>query len=209
MPVFYDFYENPQPNEDGQPLYHPRAVTTGTVSTEEIARDIQKATSLTEGDVVACLTALSYSLQTNLSASRRVHLEGIGYFQLSLEAPPAKDPKQYNASNVHIKAIRYRADKVMKERMSGAKFMRRAMSENHSSVREYAKVERLLMDYLAEYQYITTSQLIELCNLRPSTARRHLARLREEGKIENIASRNAPIYQISPFITMKEEWRQQ
>ena len=195
MPIYYDFYENPKVDQDEPTLYHPRAVTMRTVSTPELARDIQKATSLTESDVRACLAALSHGLQHHMSESCRVHLEGIGYFQLALEAPPTSNPKKLNAQSIRIKGVRYRADKELNGRMVEVKFERRSSLSNHSESHTAADIERLLMDYLSERGYITSTQLSNLCNLVPATARRHLARLRKEGKIENIGTRNAPIYQ--------------
>ena len=205
MPVNYDFYENPKLDPAKETSYHLRAVTMGTVSTREIAQSIQKATSLTEVDVIACLTALSHCMTQNLGESRRVHLEGIGYFQVVLQAPEGWDSKQQKVKGVRVKDVRFRADSRLKEQVRELPVVRSSsLHSPHSQKSAPADRERALRAYLNEHEYITSREFAALCGLLPTTARRHLARLCEEDKIYNAGTRHAPIYMALPKLAAEE-----
>ena len=87
MAILFDWYENPD-SYDKSPedkILHPRLRLNGSRSTDELRRDIQARCSLTETDVTAVLDAVSHVMGRELAEGRQVHLDGIGYFRVSLE----------------------------------------------------------------------------------------------------------------------------
>ena len=88
MAVEFEFAPVPMPSGRPKKLrYYPRVVNRRTVSTPDIVKEIEMACTLTRTDVVAVLDALNRSLVGWLKDGWRVHIDGIGYFDVSLTAP--------------------------------------------------------------------------------------------------------------------------
>lgn len=87
MAIQFEFYKNPQPEKEGEePSYHPRVVNFQHVTTQKLAREIHMATTFGKAEVEAMLMELSRCMGNHLCEGERVHLDGIGYFQITLQA---------------------------------------------------------------------------------------------------------------------------
>ena len=59
MAIQFELYKSPNPkDEEDKELYHARVVNFQHIDTDYLAKEIQQATSLTEGDVKAVLESL-------------------------------------------------------------------------------------------------------------------------------------------------------
>ena len=110
-----------------------------------------------------------------------VHLDGIGYLQMTLKCPPVKSPKEVRAESIQFKSVAFRPAARMKHLLQRTDFVRQK-DKSHSKA------------YFEEKETLTRSQFQEYCGLTYSTAVRHLKRLRDEKKIVNIASLKHPLY---------------
>jgi predicted histone-like DNA-binding protein len=204
MPVFYDFYPTPNPNEGEETQYHPRTVTNGTCSTAELAARIQQGTTLNAAEVRAVLAILSQYFITAFTESRRVHLEGIGYFQLTLEGPPTTNPKQYRAENIHPKGVSFRPDRLLKQSIRELNFeIERVRTKRHSALRTEEEIDDILATYFTTHEFLTASTFCVLCGFTRTTAHRHLKRLLAAHKLQNVARASNPLYR--PVTTVSEE----
>ena len=87
MAIQFELYKSPaRKDEEDKELYHARVVNFQHIDTDYLAKEIQQATSLTEGDVKAVLESLSHFMGSRLREGERVHLDGIGYFQVKLNS---------------------------------------------------------------------------------------------------------------------------
>ena len=60
MAIQFELYKTPRPkDEEGKEMYHARVVNFQHIDTDYLAKEIQIATSLTEGDVKSVLESLS------------------------------------------------------------------------------------------------------------------------------------------------------
>ena len=85
MAIQFELYKTPRPkDETDKETYHARVVNFQHIDTDYLARQIQTATSLTEGDVKSVLESLSHFMGERLREGESVHLDGIGYFQIKL-----------------------------------------------------------------------------------------------------------------------------
>ncbi|NDW12226.1 DNA-binding protein [Bacteroides sp. 214] len=195
MAVQFEFYENPSKADEGKKKkgIHARVVSRETITTEQLVREIHGRSSLGIGEVESVLSYLSQKMSEHLRDGDRVHLEGIGYFQLTLACEkPLVSPKM-TARNVKFKSVKFRADQKLKNQVSWAKIERskvRAHSESLSAI----EIERVLTGYFAEHEVLTRVKLQQLCGMTSSTAYRHLTRLKKEGKLNNIGTLRHPIY---------------
>ena len=193
MAIEFEFYETPDPSGEGKTQYHARNVTRHNVTTEQLCKDIQFGTSLTIGDVKAVLSALSDELVHYLENGARVHLEGIGYFQATLRTTREIEPGKTRAQSVWFKSVMFRADKSLKNRLIMAKTVRASMKV-HSARMSDEKVDKKIIGYLAKSKVITRQVVQNLCGFTQYTANKHIKRMLEEGKLENINTRKQPVY---------------
>lgn len=194
MAVRFEFYETPAPDDNqGEKKYHARAVSYHTAETKHLVNDIHSACTLTPGDIMACITELSRAMVHRLQEGERVHIEGLGYFQVSLQCDNEDTNPKTRANHVSYKTVKFRPDKELDKKMKRVKVERSAI-RNHSSNIDNATVDQRLETYLTEHPMITRRKLEELCGLTRTTASRHISRLIAENKIKNINTRTQPIY---------------
>ena len=194
MPVNYDFYENPKlPGSTKRTRYHARVISKGTVSSEQLAEEIHERCSLSTADVAAALLALSQITAEKLKDGYNVHIEGIGHLQLTLQCPPIQSPKEIRAESIHFKSIAFRPSASLKRKLQATRFVRQE-EKSHSKLRTEEEIDQRVADYFQKHETLTRAQFQSLCGLTYTTAVRHLKRLREAGKIINIASPRHPLY---------------
>lgn len=115
MAIQFEFYKNPQPVKEGEePSYHPRVVNFQHVTTQRLAREIHMATTFGKSEVEAMLMELSRCMSNHLREGERVHLDGIGYFQITLQATEPIHSLTTRADKVKLKSISFQADRDLK-----------------------------------------------------------------------------------------------
>lgn len=194
MAIQYDFYRNPNSEGTNKERYHARVVSSGQVSTEELAEEINQECSLTPADIKAVLVSLSDKLARHLSKGRKVYLEGIGHFQVNLRCK--EEVRSVNASrseNIEFKSISYRADNELKKQLRGQK-VRRSRIKTHSQQMTEEEIDKILTDYFAKNTILTRRKFQVLCDQVQTTANRILKRLVQYGKLKNIATPHHPVY---------------
>ena len=160
MAILFDWYENPEDK-----ILHPRLRLNGSRSTDELRRDIQARCSLTETDVTAVLDAVSHVMGRELAEGRQVHLDGIGYFRVSLTTiEPVVAATKRKLTKVKMAGVKFRADQKLKNEIGTIKA--KALKANEHSA----------------------------CGMMRTTAMRHIRRLRTEGKLKNEGTMLQPIY---------------
>ncbi|MDR2003367.1 MAG: HU family DNA-binding protein [Prevotella sp.] len=199
MSVEFEFYESPvRPEDEGKGArYHARPVTFSTVTTDSIVEIIHSRCALSRGDIQNALIGLSEVLGEQLRKGYRIHLEGIGYFQITLTCPKTKDPKDTRANYVKFKSVKFRADKNLKGNLIGLK-TKRSRYRNHSKKQSDLQIDMLLTDYFEENQFLDRRGFQQICHLTKSTALKHIKRLTEEKKLQNIGSPKHPLYMPVP-----------
>lgn len=199
MAIQFELYKTPHPkDEEGKETYHARVVNFQHIDTDYLAKEIQIATSLTEGDVKSVLDSLSHFMGDRLREGESVHLDGIGYFQIKLNSKePITSPK-LKANQIKLKAnISFKADIKLKKSVSVV-HLERSKLKPHSASRSDEEVDKLLTNYFSNNPILTRSDFQRLCGFTPTTAARHIKRLKEEKKLKNIHTYYNPIYMPMP-----------
>lgn len=195
MKVQFEFAPIPQPQSKGNKLrYYPRVVNRHLVKTREISAEIQHACSLTEIDVNAVLDALSRSLANYLRQGERVHLQGIGFFDVTLTCPETRDPKKTRPSKVTYKGVNFRPDKDLKNQIADLKAERGKAGSSRSAQLSDTAIDMRLTEYFEDHPILTRYDLQGVCQMTRITAIRCIRRLLSEGKIKNIGLKHQPIY---------------
>ena len=194
MSIEYDFYRNPNSQGTNKKRYHARVVSSDRISTDELAEEIQKECSLTITDVKAVLIALGDKLAKHLGEGSKVHLEGIGYFQVNLQCKEeVRTTRSVRSDNVEFKSVSYRADNELKKHLRNQK-IQRSQTRIHSREMTEEEIDQKLSDYFKTHDTLTRSQFEVLCTQVKSTAHRILQKLVKDGKLKNVSTKPHPVY---------------
>ena len=194
MTIEYDLYRNPNSQGTNQTKYHARVVSGNRVSTRELAKEIQNECSLTIADVKAVLIALGDKLAKHLGDGDKVHIEGIGHFQVNLRCKEeVRTTHSVRSENIEFKSVSYRADNDLKKHLRTQK-IQRSPTKTHSITMTEEETDRMLTGYFKTHETLTRRQFEILCSQVKSTAHRILRKLMEDGKLRNVATAHNPVY---------------
>lgn len=194
MSIEYDFYRNPNSQGTNKKRYHARVVSSDRITTDELAEEIQNECSLTITDVKAVLIALGDKLAKHLGDGSKVHLEGIGYFQVNLQCrEEVCTTRSVRSENVEFKSVSYRADNELKKHLKKQK-IQRSQTKIHSVEMTEEEIDQKLTDYFKTNDTLTRSQFEVLCTQVKSTAHRILQKLVKDGKLKNVSTKQHPVY---------------
>ena len=194
MAIEYDLYRNPNSQGTNQTKYHARVVSGNRVSTRELAKEIQNECSLTIADVKAVLIALGDKLAKHLGDGDKVHIEGIGHFQVNLRCKEeVRTTHSVRSENIEFKSVSYRADNDLKKHLRTQK-IQRSPTKTHSITMTEEETDRMLTGYFKTHETLTRRQFEILCSQVKSTAHRILQKLVEDGKLRNVATTHNPVY---------------
>ena len=175
MAIQFELYKTPRPKDEAdKETYHARVVNFQHIDTDYLARQIQTATSLTEGDVKSVLESLSHFMGERLREGESVHLDGIGYFQIKLNSQePITSPK-LKANQIKLKAnISFKADIKLKKSVSVV-HLERSKLKRHSASRSNEEVDKLLTNYFSNNSILTRPDFQGLCNFTAKIGRAHV-----------------------------------
>jgi predicted histone-like DNA-binding protein len=195
MELYYDYYKNPIPKDTNRKQrLHARAVTSETVDLETMAENLQHRSTVTTGDVKAVVTLLCQEMVNQLSSGNRVHIDGLGFFHLTLTCPPVRTPNEKRAESVKVKSVAFRPDIQFKEEIKSLK-VKRVEEKNHSKDYSDAEIEERLAAYFLTHPYIKSREFQALCGLTSSTATRRLRNLVASGKLKTTGHPKFPLYE--------------
>lgn len=194
MALKYEFYRNPNCATTNKKRYHARIVPNGRVSTDRLAKEIQKESSLTVADVKSVLIALADKMAEHLGDGRKVHLEGIGYFQVNLHCKEeVRTMHGARSENIEFKSVSFRADANLKKSLKKEK-IQRSKNKPHSMPITEKEIDAKLTEYFAQNPILTRRDFEFLCMQVKSTACRTLRKLVEAGKLKNVSTPRNPVY---------------
>ena len=194
MSIRYEFYRNPNSQGTKKKRYHARVVPTGRVSTDRLAKEIQKECTLTVADVKSVLIALADKMGEHLGEGRKVYLEGIGYFQVNLRCKEeVRSMTGIRSENIEFKNVSFRADIDLKKNLQNQK-IQRSRNKPHSMPMTEKEIDEKLTEHFADNPILTRRDFQFLCLQVKSTACRILRKLVEDGKLKNISGKYNPVY---------------
>ena len=198
MAVKFDFYENPAPKESKKKTrYHARVISYGTVDSEQLAQIIHSRCTLNVSDVKAVLVSLGELAAEKLSEGHRVHIEGLGYFQMTLECPEIRSADEIHAQSVAFKSVAFRAEQELKDRLASTDF-ERSKTKRHSQAYSDINIDEILTDYFRDHTYIMRRSFEQVCHCTSWMAGKRINALVAEGKLQKEGASRSPIYHPVP-----------
>ena len=194
MSILYEFYRNPNSEGTNKKRYHARVVSYNNISTERLAKEIQKECSLTHVDVEAVLMTLADKLAEYLGNGQKVHLKGIGQFQVNLRCKEeVRTTHAVRSENIEFKSVSFRADSDLKKSLKGQK-IKRSRLKPHSFPQTETNIDKLLTKHFETNQVLSRRQFQFLTGQVRATACRTIKKLVEAGKLQNLGTPKNPVY---------------
>ena len=202
MSIIYDWYEAPKTalkqHEDEEVTLYPRIPRSQTTGINQIAKEIQDASSFTVSDVRGLLVAFSEQMKRHLSMGDTVSFEGIGYFKPELATIERVTPStKFKGKKVYVDGVNFKADKQLVRQLRKTKLVR-TKAAWHSEELTDEIIETGLTEHFATQQMLTVKQFCLLFKQTGTTARRRIQALVEAGKLENIGRRALALYVPCP-----------
>lgn len=118
------FSEKPQPGVKGGGIkkFYAHVVTDGETTIDDLVKDIEKFSSLSEPDIRGVISALENVIQNKLSESKIVRLEKLGSLYPSLSSEGVTDPKELTSDLVKKVTVNYRPGERLKKTINDAGF---------------------------------------------------------------------------------------
>lgn len=183
MAAEYKLVRNPNPKKDGSILpMHPRLVSCGTFSIEDMMSDMKGRSSFSSADIKGMLQLIQDMMFDYLLMGANVELDGIGTFSLSLKCRPVMDKKEIRSESIHFRTINFRPSVQLCNRL---RYMPVYRAEEDKSDRIYDEEEcrKRLLRYLDNNQHITRKRYMRLNNCSRSKACLQLQKFYKEGII--------------------------
>ena len=196
MAIKFDLFENPVKEGVSVPKLHAKVVTKDVVTTREIREAIRRKCTVSPADVAAVITALNDELYENLSNGYAVHLEGIGYFSLSLKCAPDINPKYIKDDDVQVRSIKFTPDKDLIDRFQSVYLERKVDEAHHSTKLDEEEVKQKLAEYFKTHSFLQRRDFERLTGFNSSKSTRVIRILVKEGVLKNAGTKYQPVYVV-------------
>lgn len=109
-------------SEEEKTRYYGVPVLSGTVTEDDLAKEISERSSLSPADVLAAISSIGDLMQKHLSEGKSVNLKGIGIFSVSATSEGCDTPEECTPAKVKAQRICFRADNVLRSILEGMKY---------------------------------------------------------------------------------------
>lgn len=108
---------NPQAPE-GAKKFYASAQASGEVDINSLAEEVAYATSLTDGDVINAIRALTKRIIYHVTNGRIVRLEALGDFRASISGEGTDTEEEYNTSKIRSVKVLFRPGSQIRTALS-------------------------------------------------------------------------------------------
>ena len=167
-PILYDVFATPNPDEEREQLYYPKAVTYGVqMNDDELKEYLEKNTRINSSQFVGAIEALMQEIPEQLLQNKSVHIRGMGTFYLKIGVRHRKDadghsyvqkftdPNAITARDPCIEGIAFRADPTGTRKVSKAKQPLERAKTRHQTPISKSKLLLFVDQMVKEKGYVT------------------------------------------------------
>ena len=164
------------------------------MTTREIREAIHKKCTASPADVAAVITALNDELYEKLSDGYTVHLDGIGYFSLSLKCAPDINPRYIKDDDVQVRSIKFTPDKDLINLFRNVCLEHEVDDAHHSAKLDEEEMKQKLVEYFKTHAFLQRCEFEQLTGFNQSKATRVIRELVKEGMLKNAGTKYQPVY---------------
>ena len=124
MPIKYTVIERGQPGVagGGTKKYYATVKTDGEMSVDDLVKEIEKFSALSESDIRGVIIALENEIQKELVNGKIIRMDKLGSFYPSLSSEGADTPEKFNVSMIKGAKVNYRPGKRISDALQTATF---------------------------------------------------------------------------------------
>ncbi|MGC4128507.1 MAG: HU family DNA-binding protein [Bergeyella sp.] len=113
MPIKYNVIEKSQPGVagGGTKKWYATVANDGELSIDDLTRQIEKFSALSEADIRGVIIALENVIQDNLANGKIIRLDKLGSFYPSLSSNGANTKEEFDVSFIKEAKVNYRPGK--------------------------------------------------------------------------------------------------
>lgn len=100
MSIYYRKVRDNRPDSSTYGMWFGKAVNMGTLTTEQLAKNIAWSTTVTEPDVLAVLKAAAHIIEETVNMSQKVKLDNIGTLSIGLKTTGATTAEKFDSNNI-------------------------------------------------------------------------------------------------------------
>ena len=112
--IKFDIYESPA-NDGEKKKYHVRNTNKQTIHSKDLIHETTLYTSVSRSDWAAVVEGLIDILSEKLGDGKRIHINGLGYFSVSIGSTESENPKKMTRGTVQITGINFQPEKSFKK----------------------------------------------------------------------------------------------
>ena len=110
---------NPQKLEEPRKWYA-QIVTDGEITVDELVKEIEKFSALSEPDIRDVIIGLENVVQNKLAEGKIIRFDRLGTLYPSLSSTPSDTEEEVSAANIETLKVNYRAGKRIMDAMKNA-----------------------------------------------------------------------------------------
>ena len=124
MSIKYSLIERGEPGivGGGTKKWYASAVTDGEITIDDLTKQIEKFSALSEADIRGVIIALENVIQDSLANSRIVRMDKIGSFYPGLSSKGAATKEEFNSGFIKEAYVNYRPGKRINDALKAASF---------------------------------------------------------------------------------------
>lgn len=167
-PILYDVFPTPNPDEERDQLYFPRAVTYGVqMNDDELKEYLERNTRINSSQFVGMIEALVQEIPQQLLQNKTVHIRGMGTFYLKIGVRRRKkgdgrwyvqkftDPDAITARDLCVEGIGFRADPTWNRVVMKAKQPFERAKTRHQTPITKSTLLQFIDEMVKEKGYVT------------------------------------------------------
>jgi len=124
MPIKYKIVKQAQPGikGGGEYSFYLRSADRKKLTIRDVARILEKRSSVSRADIIAVLTGLSDIIPELLLDNNSVELDELGIFSLDIQSEPSKKINEATWRKIKKLKIHFRVGKKLQKEIQNAKF---------------------------------------------------------------------------------------
>lgn len=104
-------------SEEDNNVYILQSHMRGEVNLKQICKRISDSCTLTEADVMACISQLNFQVMDLVAQGYKVDLDDLGSFKIGLRSDSKSVPNALKKSDIKSFKLNYQASKAMKRKL--------------------------------------------------------------------------------------------
>ena len=108
-----------------------------TIHSKDLIHETTLYTSVSRSDWAAVVEGLIDILSEKLGDGKRIHINGLGYFSVSIGSTESENPKKMTRGTVQITGINFQPEKFQEEYYKPGAFCKRTIQGAHGGLVAY------------------------------------------------------------------------